>query len=61
MVGRLPSRHYYCWGCFVQFIVGDTTVEVFEVGEDGSLLRVGGGPPGRSRPEKEATSLRPGR
>jgi len=46
-VGRLAAAHHYCWRCFVEFTVGETGVEVFEIAEDGSLVPL---EPGDSRP-----------
>jgi hypothetical protein len=37
-VGYLPGHQYYCWSCFVQFLIGENRVEIYEVGEDGSLV-----------------------
>ncbi len=40
-VGCLPGSQYYCWRCFIQFAVGDNTMEVYEVEEDGTLVSLG--------------------
>ncbi len=41
-VGYLPGNQYYCWNCFVQFVVGDNSPEIYEVAEDGTLVPLGG-------------------
>ncbi|MEW6032183.1 MAG: hypothetical protein AB1645_04775 [Bacillota bacterium] len=39
--GLLGPGEFYCWRCFVEFAVGENRVEVYEVGEDGTLVLVG--------------------
>ena len=53
-VGYLPGNRFYCWGCFVQFVIGDTRIEVYEVDEDGTLVSV-------NRAVPEAMTATPGR
>ncbi|NPV27746.1 MAG: hypothetical protein HPY81_09995 [Firmicutes bacterium] len=36
--GKIGLDQYYCWNCFVEFSIQKDRVEVYEVGEDGSLL-----------------------
>lgn len=72
-VGYLPANQYYCWQCFVQFVVGDNSAEVYEVEEDGTLVSLGRvglehaglpvmvSPPARSVQGLEVGSLKPGR
>jgi len=40
-VGVLSTTQYYCWRCCVEFTVGETGVEMFEVDEDGTLVSLG--------------------
>jgi hypothetical protein len=37
-VGRVGSDQYYCWNCYLEFNFSRGQVNLFEVGEDGSLL-----------------------
>jgi len=39
-VGHLPTGHYFCWSCCVQFAVGDNGPKVYELTEDGALVPV---------------------
>lgn len=53
-VGYLRGSQYYCWSCFVQFVVGDNTTDIYEVREDGTLVPL-------SRVELGVASSTPGR
>lgn len=53
-VGYLPGRQYFCWSCFVQFVVGDNSTDIFEVTEDGTLVPL-------DRVELGVVSVTPGR
>ncbi|HHX24473.1 MAG TPA: hypothetical protein GX723_10815 [Thermoanaerobacterales bacterium] len=36
-VGRVGSNQYYCWDCFVEFLIMKDKTLIYEVCDDGSL------------------------
>ncbi|GAA0354659.1 hypothetical protein [Bacillus horti] len=37
-LGKIGTRQFYCWGCFIEFAVDEEkVVDVYQVEEDGSL------------------------
>ncbi|NLZ53700.1 MAG: hypothetical protein GX892_11250 [Thermoanaerobacteraceae bacterium] len=37
-VGKVGSNQYYCWECFVEFVIQKDKTTIYEVGDDGTLL-----------------------
>jgi hypothetical protein len=37
-VGKVGSSQYYCWECFVEFLIQKDKIVVYEVCDDGTLL-----------------------
>lgn len=39
-IGKIGNNQYYCWDCYVEFSSTGNQIEVFDIGEDGSLVAV---------------------
>jgi hypothetical protein len=39
--GALSPSQFYCWRCFVEFSVGENTIDIYAVEEDGTLVSLG--------------------
>ncbi|PKM76053.1 MAG: hypothetical protein CVU90_14480 [Firmicutes bacterium HGW-Firmicutes-15] len=37
-VGKVGSDQFYCWNCFLEFNYARGRLNLYEVGEDGSLI-----------------------
>ena len=37
-VGKVGSDQFYCWNCYLEFNYARGRLNLFEVGEDGSLI-----------------------
>ncbi|MGI5859196.1 MAG: hypothetical protein ACOX8P_07765 [Tepidanaerobacteraceae bacterium] len=40
-VGKVGSSQYYCWECFVEFLIQKDKIVIYEVCDDGTLLPYG--------------------
>lgn len=36
-IGKIGSRQFYCWGCFIELTVNGEKMSVYQVEEDGTL------------------------
>ena len=39
-VGKIGNNQFYCWNCYMEFVLVGDEVRIFHVDEDGSLVAV---------------------
>lgn len=39
-VGRVGTGQYYCWDCFIEFVMGAKGLRLYRVEPDGELSRI---------------------
>lgn len=37
-VGKVGTDQYYCWNCFIEFNMRKGRINLYEVGEDGTIM-----------------------
>ncbi|GAJ99038.1 hypothetical protein JCM19038_61 [Geomicrobium sp. JCM 19038] len=37
-IGKIGANQYYCWKCCIELVVKGSTLSVYQVEEDGSLV-----------------------
>lgn len=43
-VGKVGSDQFYCWNCFLEFNYAKGRLNLYEIGEDGSLISTDANP-----------------
>lgn len=36
-IGKIGTRQYYCWNCFIEMTIDGEKIDVYQVEKDGSL------------------------